>query len=327
MSTILITGATGFIGKNLVQRLITEGHNCRCLVRKNSRIDFLRNCSNVELFYGDITQKESLTDICKGIEVVINAAGILATWQSSLDDLRPVNTDGIVSLAGELIKNSVKYVIHLSAGGVTGPVQGPPADETYECRPQTAYEKTKLEGEQKALELCKQHNLSVVVVRPTFTYGPGDPHKLPLFRSVKSGSFVFIGSGESTNHPVYIDDLIAGILLLLKKRVTGEIFIIGGPQPVTKKDLIQTIAEELGVKKRFLHIPRWLATCGASVMVALARLLRFEPILTPSRVSMMADNWGYSIEKAKEKLGYMPQFDLKQGIKNTVQSYRTLQWL
>lgn len=327
MSKILVTGATGFIGRNLVRRLVAQGHVCRCLVRKNSRIDCFEDDANVELFYGDITQKHSLTGICKGIDVVINSAGILAKWDSSIDDLRSVNADGIVNLADELIGNTVEYVIHVSAGGVTGPVKGPPADETYECRPKTVYEKTKLEGEEKALQLFRQHNLPIVVVRPTFTYGPGDPHKLPLFRSVKKGSFVFIGSGASTNHPVYIDDLITGILLLLNKRIAGEIFIIGGPQPVTKKDLVQTIAEELGVNKSFLHIPRWLAISGASVLVFLARLLRFEPIVTPSRVSMMADNWGYSVKKAKERLGYEPQFNLKPGIKKTVQSYIELQWL
>ena len=327
MSNILITGATGYIGRNLVQRLIAEEHYCRCLVRKNSRIDFLKDYSNVELFYGDITQKDSLTGICKGIDVVINSAGVLAKWDSSTDDLKSVNTDGITNLAGELIKNDVEYVIHLSAGGVTGPVKGPPADETYDCRPRTAYEKTKLEGEKKALELSRQHDLPIVVVRPTFTYGPGDPHKLPLFRSVKRGSFVFIGSGESINHPVYIDDLIAGIFLLFKKRPMGETFILGGPHPVTKKDLIQTIAEELGVKKRYLHIPPWLAICGAFGLVSFARLLKFEPILTPSRISMMVDNWGYSIKKAKERLGYEPRFDLRLGIKKTIQSYIALQWL
>lgn len=327
MSNVLITGATGYIGRNLVRRFIAEGHYCRCLVRRSSKIDFLKSHSNIDLFYGDITQENSLTGICKGIDVVINSAGVLAKWNSSIDDLRSVNADGIINLAGELIKNDVEYIVHLSAGGVTGPVKGPPADETYECQPKTAYEKTKLEGEIKALELYKKHGLPIVVVRPTFTYGPGDPHKLPLFRSVNKGSFTFIGSGESTNHPVYIDDLITGIFLLLKKRAIGEIFIIGGPHPVTKKDLIRTIAEELGVKKRFLHIPHWLAMCGAFSLCCLAKLLSSEPILTHSRVSMMVDNWGYSIKKAKEKLGYKPKFDLRFGIKKTVQSYIELQWL
>lgn len=323
----LITGATGYIGKHILMRLLAEGHFCRCLVRKNSIVEPLKNLSQVELFYGDIAQKDTLTGVCKGIDIVINSAGILAKWNSLIDDLRPVNTNGILNLSEEFIKNKVEYIIHLSAGGVTGPVKGPPADETYICHPVTPYEKTKWDGEKNALLLFEKHNLPIVVVRPTFTYGPGDPHKLELFRSVKKGRFAFVGSGKSTNHPVYIDDLVTGIILLLEKRITGETFIIGGPRPVAKKEFIHVIAQELGVKDNFVHMPRWAASWGAWGMLLLAKVLNIHPILTPSRVSMMADNWGYSINKAKEQLGYNPKFDLKTGVKNTVQSYLDLQWI
>ncbi|MFC1825580.1 NAD-dependent epimerase/dehydratase family protein [Thermodesulfobacteriota bacterium] len=323
----LITGATGFIGQNLVKRLVEDGHKCRCLVRESSVINSLKKLTNIELFYGDIAQKLTLTDICKGIDIVINSAGMLGKWNSTIENLRPVNANGINNLADEIVRNKVEYVIHLSAGGVTGPVKGQAADETYICRPRTPYEKTKWEGEKCALSLFEKLKVPIVVVRPTFTYGPGDPHKLPLFRTVKSGRFAFIGSGESTNHPVYVDDLVSGIILLLKKRAIGETFIIGGPRPITKKELIYVIAGELGVKKSFAHLPRWLATSGAIFMVLLARLLDFEPILSPSRVSAMADSWGYSIKKANTILGYTPKVDIKTGVRKTVQAYYNLGWL
>jgi len=324
---ILITGATGFIGSNLTQRLIDEGHLCRCLVRKKSLIEPIKDHANIELFYGDITRKETLKDICKGIDIVINSAGILGQWNSSIEDLRPVNAEGITNLVDEMVKNHVQYIIQLSAGGVTGPVNGPPADKTYISQPKTPYEKTKWEGEKNTIMLFNRFKLPIVVIRPTFTYGPGDPHKLPLFRAVKKGRFIFIGSGESTNHPVYIDDLISGIILVLQTRPLGETFIIGGPSPVTKNELIGANAHELDVNRNFLHIPRWLASLGGIGMVFLAKLFKFEPILTPSRVSMMADNWGYSIKKATAKLGYKPKVDLKTGIHMTAQSYMDLGWL
>ena len=90
---------------------------------------------------------------------------------------------------------------------------------------------------------------------------------------------------------------------------------------------VDTISEELGVHKKFLHIPRWLASFGASAMVFFAKYLKSEPILTPSRVSMMADNWGYRIEKATKTLGYSPKYDLRTGIRKTVESYIKLGWL
>jgi dihydroflavonol-4-reductase len=324
---ILLTGATGFIGSNLLYRLTGDGHHVRCLVRSHSAIDKFSHVSNIELFYGDISDQGSLTDICKGINIVIHAAGILGRWNSTVADLRPVNANGIRNLAQEMLGSGVEYIIHLSAGGVTGPVTGGPADETYRCQPRTPYEITKCEGEKNALSLYENYELPLVIVRPTFTYGPGDPHKLPLFRTVKKGRFFFVGSGQSTNHPVYIDDLVSGIMLLLEKRPMGEKFIIGGTRPVSKKELIHTIAQELGATANFLHAPRWLASLGAFGMVSLAKVLNFDPILTPSRVSMLADNYGYSIAKARQDLGYLPQTDLQDGIRSTVESYTDLGWL
>lgn len=324
---ILITGATGYIGRHILKRLTDENHYCRCLVRDKSNVDSIKDFKNVELFYGDISQKNTLTHICKGIDVVINSAGILGKWNSTLESLRPVNAYGIINLSDEIAQNNVGYVVHLSAGGVTGPVHSKIADESYICKPMTPYEISKWEGEKNALRLYHERTLPITVVRPTFTYGLDDPHKLPLFKSIIKRRFIFIGKGDSLNHPVYIDDLVEGIMLLLERRPIGELFIIGGPHPVTKMDLVNTIGEELGVKTDFMHIPKWITGLSASIMVYLARFFNFDPILTPSRVSMMADNWGYSIKKAKEELGYSPQTELKEGIAMTVKTYKQLGWL
>ena len=102
----------------------------------------------------------------------------------------------------------------------------------------------------------------------------------------------------------------------------GEIYIIGGERPVTKRELVDTIADTLGVKRPGIRIPRWVAAIAAWKLEVLGRLLRFEPILTRSRVMMMADNFGYSIAKARNELGYVPQTDLDEGIAATVRSYR-----
>ena len=324
---ILITGATGFIGGNVLEYLSGDGHFCRCLIRERCRIGGLRNRSNVEWFQGDLTEKETLKDICRGINVVIHCAGVLGRWNSTIEDLYSVNAMGIVNLSGEILKNGVEFVIHLSAGGVTGPVEGGPAGETYFCRPKTPYEKTKYQGERNARMLYEKHHVPLTVIRPTFTYGPADPHKLAFFRTIKKGYFVLLGSGASMVHPLYIEDLLYGIRLVLEKRPAGELFIIGGPRAVTKKELACTIAQTLGVKDRFFHVPTGLAGFASQISLLLAELFKFEPVLTPSRVSMMTNDWGYSIGKARNALGYEPAVDLKEGIRRTVKSYREMGWL
>lgn len=319
---ILVTGATGFIGSHLVPALVKMGHKVRCLVRKTSNISKLQKLKNVEFFYGNITDKRTLKGLNKGVEAVFNVAGALGKWNNDDRDLAPVNIEGVRNLL-EIFKGSkIKKFIHLSAGGVTGPVKNGLADETYPCQPSTPYEKTKYEGERLALKLGQAYSLPVVVVRPTFTYGPDDPHKLNLFKLVKKRFFIFVGNGKSLYHPVYIDDLIQGVLLAFEKGKPGEVYIIGGEESVSKKELVNTIAESLNVKLKAIYAPYPLMHLAALIMEMGAKILRFEPILTRSRVSAMGNNWGCNISKAKKELGYKPQVSLAEGIRKTVKWYQ-----
>lgn len=315
---VLVTGATGFIGSNLVSSLLGQNYNVRVLVRNRYLTE---KTEGVEVFEGDLTDFQSLSGIEDQADIVIHCAGVMGKWGVSEDNLYRVNVEGSLNLLKKFSNTPISLFIHLSAGGVTGPVKGDVADETSVCMPVTPYEKSKFLGEKKVLELSKEMNIPVVVLRPTFTYGPGDPHKTALFRAVKKGKFAFIGNGKSLNTPVYIDDLINGIILAIKKGQAGETYIIGGKSPVTKLELIYTISDELGVRRPRIMIPRWFAWLVASCFEILGRIFQSEPIITRSRVVMMADNFGYSIEKAKKELMYEPKTDLKEGIGKTVQSY------
>ena len=316
---VLVTGATGFIGGNLVRILCEAGHPVRVLVRNEAEGPA---ASGAEPFTGDLLLPDSLAGIEQGIDVVVHCAGILGKWGTPEARIHDVNVRGALNLLQRFEGTSLQRYVHLSAGGVTGPVKQGFADETYACRPATAYERTKLLAEQRVLELSRQKGIPATIVRPTFTYGPGDPHKIGLFRAVKKGRYAFIGDGESVNHPVFVEDVVAGIRLAIEKGRVGEVYIIGGEKPVTKRELVHTIADALGVKRPTICLPRWLAVIAARILELLGRLLRFEPILTRSRVMMMADNFGYTIAKARKELGYAPQTSLADGIAATVRSYR-----
>jgi nucleoside-diphosphate-sugar epimerase len=315
---LLVTGATGFIGRKLVRTALREGLEVRALVRDPTDASGL---GRAELFAGDLVEPDSLEGIEAAVDAVVHCAGILGKWGMDEAVLHAVNVQGSLNLLNRFAGCAISRFIHLSAGGVTGPVREGVVDETYACRPATAYERTKLLGEQKILQVAAGLEVPAAVVRPTFTYGPGDPHKLALFRAVKRGRFAFIGNGRSVIHPVYADDLIAGIMLALDRARPGEIYIIGGHRPVTKRELVHTIADTLGVDRPGWRIPRWLARPAAVLLEGTGRALGFEPILTRSRVMMMADNFGYSIEKARQQLDYAPETDLSDGIRKTVVAY------
>jgi nucleoside-diphosphate-sugar epimerase len=314
----LVTGATGFIGGNLVPLLQQTGYAVRVLVRDTARASRL---DDVELFCGDLLDPASLAGIEEGIDVVVHGASLLGKWGTHPRLMYELNVGGALELLKRFQGRPLERYIHLSAGGVTGPLNTRSVDESYPCRPATAYERTKYEAEREVLELSRELAIPVTVVRPTFTYGPGDPHKIALFRAVKRGRYVFIGGGESVNHPVFIDDLVRGILLAIERGRVGEVYIIGGECPVTKRELVYAIADALGVGRPRINIPRWLASIAAWKLELAGHLLRFEPMLTRSRVMMMADNFGFSIAKARDELGYAPQTDLRRGIELTVRSY------
>jgi nucleoside-diphosphate-sugar epimerase len=315
---VLVTGATGFIGGNLARALRREGHAVRVLVRDASRAAGL---DGVELFEGDLREPDSLAGIERGVDTVVHCASLLGKWGTDRALLYDVNVRGTVELLTRFRGVQLRRFVHLSAGGVTGPLRQRSVDETYVCNPATAYERTKFLAEREVLERSKRTGIPVTVVRPTFTYGPGDPHKIALFRAVQRGRYVFIGGGESVNHPVFVDDVIRGILLAIERGRVGEVYIVGGERPVTKREFVWAIADALGAKRPGWSIPKWFAVITAWKLELLGRIFRFEPILTRSRVMMMADNFGYSIAKAREELGYAPRVGLREGIEATVRSY------
>lgn len=316
MMRVLVTGATGFIGRCLVGRLLCLGHEVRALVRGTSTVRDLD--AGVETVTGDLTDTESLRKAVQGVEMIYNCAGLLGKWGVQEEKLYAVNVAGVQNLLAASISSHVRHIIHLSAGGVTGPLPDGPVDETYPCRPSTPYERTKWQGEQAALEMARQHHLPLTVVRPTFTYGPGDPHKLTLFRAIRQGTFAFVGSGASTIHPVYIDDLLDGLERCAAKAPQEAVYIIGGERPASKKELVGLIASCLNVSPPARSLPAGPVMGAALILETVCRVLPFDPPLTRSRVLMLSKNWGYSIAKASRELGYCPRVSLDDGIRRTV---------
>jgi len=149
---VLITGATGYIGCHLVNRALKRGHEVKVLVRKTSCYQML-NTEDVELVFGDLADSRALRSACSSVDVIYHTAGLLGKWGVSAEQLYQVNVEGVRNLMEACIDTSLQHLIHLSAGGVTGPIESDVADENYECKPSTMYEKTKLQGEQIALEI------------------------------------------------------------------------------------------------------------------------------------------------------------------------------
>jgi len=281
----------------------------------------------VEVVGGDLERPETLGPVVEGVGVVIHAAGMLGHWGLPYQALWNVNVQGTENLIRAAAQAGVSRFLHLSTGGVSGPKGFQPTDETCPPNPYTDYERSKWEGECRAVEVAAEVNLPLLVLRPTFTYGPADPHKLGLFRMVQKRLFFFIGDGLSTVTPVYIDDLVQGIDLALKSGMDSECFILGGERPVTKRELVWGIADALQVSRPALKVPAPVGWVLARGCEAAASVFRLDPPLTRSRIMALSRCWGYSIDYARRKLGYEPKVNLEEGLRRTAQWYRGHQWL
>jgi sterol-4alpha-carboxylate 3-dehydrogenase (decarboxylating) len=217
-------------------------------------------------------------------------------------------------------ESKVQRFIFCSTGGVLGPINKPPANESYPYSPSNDYEIGKAEAEKVVLSYKKK--LGITIVRPGLVYGPRDKHVLMLVKSIKKKQYFILGSGNNFVHPTCIDDLTQGFILCLENtKSIGKIYLIAGDRYLSMEEFIGLISQNLGLNNVWIHVPVWAATVLAGVAEAGGRLLKFEPPLTYSRVKTLSDNRAYSCLKAASELGYRP-IPLEVGLSKTIEWYR-----
>lgn len=321
MAETLITGGTGFLGSALARALVERGRTVRVLARPTSDTWRLRGL-NVEVVRGDVLQPETLSPALEGVDAVYHAAGMLGGMPVSDAAYHELHVDGTRNVLLAAREHGVRRVVHVSSPGVLGPIDGLPADETAPYAPTNIYEVTKAEGEELALSLAAESELSLVVARPEFVYGPGDRHVLGLFRMVQRGLFFYIGSGESLVHPTYVDDAVQGMLLCGERGRDGRVYHIAGPEPVTIRQLATTIAAAMGREPPRLHVPRPLATVAAVGLEAAAAIIPFRPPLSRGAIGFFTETRAFSTARAQQELGYRAHVGLPEGVRHTVAWYR-----
>jgi len=318
----LVTGATGFIGKHLVKALIKEGREVRCLVRKTSSTNKLKD-NDVEFIVGDLHNKQSLENATRGIDIVHHLAGEVYT--NRVEDFYKTNVSGTKNLLECCCKENIKQFIHLSTISVTGPnpAQYQLLTEESPCHPVTPYGKSKLEGEQLVLKFHRDYGLPVTIIRPPTIYGPGGQPEMvtKIIKMISNRFFFVIGSGDNLRSLCYIDNLIQGIFLAEKCRIShGEIFFIADDKAYTFNQILSQVAKEEGVELSPIHLPKFVGLAGGLFYKTLYRFAGISSMPLYTVWTMVLD-LACDISKAKNKLGFSPQIDIEEGIKRTIPYY------
>lgn len=303
---ILVTGATGFVGSNLVRRLVAQGATVRILHRHSSNLQLLGDLP-VERITGDITDRDSVIRAVEGIDVIYHVAGAVSFWRRDRARLVAVNTQGTRHVVQAAIQHRVRRLVYTSTVAAIGyRSDGQPADETtpYNWTPlDIPYMETKRAGELEVLAGVQQ-GLDAVIVNPAVIFGPRDAN-------FHSGRMIqFIQQGKLPGYPrarmtvCDIDDVVEGHLQAMEHGRTGHRYILGG-QTLSFRDIFLTIAEVLGVPFPDREIPiagYFLVALGYE----LSSLLRNRrPPMTRDLIrAMRRQSCGYSSEKAQRELGY-----------------------
>lgn len=296
---ILITGATGRIGRHLVNALISKGEKVRVLIR-----DRMTEFENVETFYGDLIDKEALKKAVEGIDTVFHLAAVV-DYSAPDDQMYQVNIGGTKNLL-EVFKGN-KF-IYLSSTAVLGKKLKSPADESTPYSPSNFYGKTKMEAE----KFVKANNGIVVrspdVLMPRFTEGYD-----MIFSKLMEGRMPIIGDGKNFIDYIYITDLIQALLLAMEKGKKGEIYMVSGKGVKTQKECLEIASKFLNVEPPKKHVSAFSALLSSKI--------RRKKDFTPEYVEKIVRNRTYDITKAKNELGFDPKIDMETAIKLMVENY------
>jgi nucleoside-diphosphate-sugar epimerase len=309
---VLVTGATGFIGGRVVARLLSQGAHVRALVRNPEKARALVS-AGAEVVLGDLSKPENLREVVGGCDAVVHLAGVLNEFKP-LEYFRTVNVAGTRALAEAALDSGVKRFLHASSIVVYGPVGR--IDERSPRRPAAIpYCLTKAEAQTVVEQLARERGLPVIIVQPSQVYGPGDETwTLGPMRLLKAGLVVLPSHGRALLQPIYVEDLVDGILLALERGRTGESYLLCGARIVTVAEFFSHHARIVG-RTWIPSMPAWMVRGIALLMEAIARLTGKTPPFTRNAIHFIADYKStFSGGKAKAELGFEPHTSLEEGM-------------
>ncbi len=327
--TILLTGATGFVGSHVAEALVRRGDTVRTLARAGSDTTFLESLG-ATVIRGDLTDSEALTR-AEGCDVVVNCAAKVGDW-GHVDGYRAVNVEGLRHLLDATLGRSLHRVVHVSSLGVYAARHHYGTDET-EPLPNDhidGYTQSKVEAERLALQYHRKQKVPVTILRPGFVYGPRDRTVLPrLADRLKERSVMYIARGRFALNTTFVGNIADAVLLAIDvpaEGTVGEVFNITDGEFVSKRRFFETVADGLGLKRPrgFPPVPVWLARMGANWREGVFRRKNkpHPPRITQAQLKFAGLNLDFSIAKARTKLGYTPRVLFDEGMKQALDWYK-----
>jgi farnesol dehydrogenase len=317
---VLLTGGTGFLGKNVARRLAAAGHSLRLLARKGS--DLSRLPADIEVARGDVTDASSFSRAAQGCDAVMHMAALVKMWVPDREEFDRVNVEGVRN-AIAAARAAHARLVYTSSFIAVGPAGPAPADESRVhdgLRYRNDYERTKALADAVARQAAAAGQ-DLVLLYPGVVYGPGEMTEanlvVKMVRDHLAGKMPgIVGPGDRLWCYAYADDVAEAHVAALERAPSGARYFLGG-ENVTMNDFFATLAELTGVPAPRRHIPYAVATALGFVLKAWADLSGMSPELTHEVVGVFREHWAYSSAKAQAELGYRAR-PLQEGLRLTL---------
>ncbi|RZM30544.1 MAG: SDR family NAD(P)-dependent oxidoreductase [Pedobacter sp.] len=305
---VLVTGASGFIGRKLCLTLAEMGYEVTALCRDVNHPYLIRH-HNIDFIKGDVLEPESLEKAMKGCYQVYHTAAMAKMWCKNDQDFYDVNVLGTRNVLSCALKLDVDRVVHTSTCGVWGPTLNLPVCEND---PRAvgfpiSYERTKYLAELQVKEFVKL-GLEVVIVNPSRVYGEGpitDSNTVSkMVDGYIRGTWHFIpGDGKAIANYAFVDDVVAGHIAAMQNGRNGERYILGG-EDVSFNGFFKTLKEITGKRRKLYKVPLGIIKAFSLVESIKSRLFNLTPYFLPEFADRLRCNQQYSSQKAAAELNY-----------------------
>lgn len=317
---VLVTGGTGFLGRHLVDALLTRGHCVRVLGRSPEACRQLTE-AGVEVHQADIRDAAAVARACEGREAVFHVAALSAAW-GKRPDFFSINVAGTRHVLAGCQTHRVGRLIYVSSPSVV--FRG---KDVHEAAESCAYPRRYLAVYSQSKKLAEidvneagHRGLATVILRPKAIFGPGDTSLLPkLLGAARQGRLPQVGAGDNRVDLTYVENVVHALLLALTApQAVGRTYTITNGEHVPLWPLIRSILKRLDIADGLRPLPYWVVYTLAAAMELKATLLGREPLLTRYTTAILGRTQTYDISAARHDLGYAPLVPVAEGVERTL---------
>lgn len=319
---VLVTGATGFIGRHLCRHLNASGHEVRALVRPSTPARRLYRLGEAESFTGDVTVPATLADALDGVDGVVHLAGVIAAARAST--YRRVNAEGTRDLVEACAEHGVGRLVFLSSLAAQGPsLPGQPHVEAGDEQPINAYGRSKLEAEQ---HLARTPAVRTTVLRPGIVYGPHDPELAAWARLARLRLLPVVDGVELSF--VHVDDLCRLVLDVLGHAGPFGPYFVSEGEPHPMSDVADRFERAMGGGWAVrLPVSLKALAWAAPSIERVSALMGTGPLVARTLRELSGGGWACRADRAAVDLGFAPAIPFDVGLPQTIEWYRRHRWI